>query len=76
MNFTPKYVDLRALSSIVTNRNYALFEVKSTNVPKLGGEGGGVKVVLAMPIFWERLLRQYVPQLFKVIIISLRIETG
>ena len=35
--FTPKYVDLRALSSIVASRIYTLFDVKSTSVPKLGG---------------------------------------
>ena len=41
MNFTPKYVDLRALSSIVPSRIYALFVLKSTSVPKFGGGGGG-----------------------------------
>ena len=35
--FTPKYVDSRALLSIVASRIYALFVVKSTSVPKLGG---------------------------------------
>ena len=39
--FTPKYVDLRALSSVVANRIYALFVVKSTRVPRLGGGEGG-----------------------------------
>ena len=37
--FTPKYVDLRALSSVVASRIYALFVVKSTRVPRLGGGG-------------------------------------
>ena len=32
--FTPKYVDLRALSSVVASRIYALFVVKSTRVPR------------------------------------------
>ena len=59
--FTPKYVDLRALSSIVASRIYALFVVKSTSVPKLGG--GGVKPILAMPRFWERLLFQHLPNI-------------
>ena len=39
--FTPKYVDLGALSSVVASRIYALFVVKSTRVPRLGGGGGG-----------------------------------
>ena len=39
--FTPKYVDLCALSSVVASRIYALFVVKSTRVPRLGGGGGG-----------------------------------
>ena len=37
ITFTLKYVDLRALSSIVASRIYALFDVKSTSVPnKIG----------------------------------------
>ena len=39
--FTQKYVDLRALSSVVANRMYALFVVKSTRAPRLGGGEGG-----------------------------------
>ena len=38
---TPKYVDLRTLSSIVASRIYALFDVISTNVLELGGGRGG-----------------------------------
>ena len=33
------YVDLRTLSSVIGSRIYALFVVKSTSVPKLGGGG-------------------------------------
>ena len=36
-------------SSIVASRIYALFVVKSTRVPRLGG--GGVEPILAMPGF-------------------------
>ena len=39
--FTPKYVDSRALSSIVASQIYALFVVKSTSVPKFWGMGWG-----------------------------------
>ena len=39
MIFTPKYVDLRVLSSIVASRIYAFFVVKSTRVSRLGGGG-------------------------------------
>ena len=59
--FTPKYVDLRALSSNVASRINALFVVKSTSVPKLGG-GGGLMPILAMPRFWESLLPQPLPK--------------
>ena len=41
--FTPKYVDSRALSSIVASQIYTLFVVKSTSVPKLWGGGKGVR---------------------------------
>ena len=52
-------------SPIVASRIYALFVVKSTSVPKLGGGGGGgVKPILAMPRFWERLLLQHLTYLF------------
>ena len=38
----PKYVDLRALLSIVASRIYALFDAKSTSLPNLGaGREGG-----------------------------------
>ena len=39
--FTPEYVDLRALLSIVASRIYAFFVVKFTRVPRLGGGEGG-----------------------------------
>ena len=46
-------------SSIVVSRIYALFVVKSTRVPRLGG--GGVEPILAMPGFWELLLQPPLP---------------
>ena len=60
MNFDPqKYVNLRTFF-IVASRIYALFLAKSTSVPKLGG--GGVKPILAMPRYRNRLLLEPLPQ--------------
>ena len=48
MNFPQKYVNSRALSSIVVSRIYAFHDVKFTSVPKLGCREGGSSQ------FWQR----------------------
>ena len=53
--FTPKYVDLRALSSVVANRIYTLFVVKSTRVPSKANLGNArifTASVTATPPLW------------------------
>ena len=58
-NLLPGFWNTHALS-IVASRIYALFVAKSTSVPGLGG--GGVKPILAMPGFWQRLALQPLPK--------------
>ena len=66
---------MRALS-IVASRIYALFVAKSTSVPGLGVGGWGVKPILAMPGFWQRLTLQPLPLIATIINLeSIDIET-